>query len=73
MNCIKPNVRAKKYQPHPYKGFIVQPHPNAASVPIYGVRKPGVRFFCAGPFATAKEAEAWIDNVRDEEMAPKHR
>jgi hypothetical protein len=65
MNCIKPNIRAKKYQPHNYKGYVVQPHPNAASFPIYGVRKPGARLMCAGPFATAKEAEHWIDNTTE--------
>lgn len=63
MNCIKPNVKARKYRSREYKGLVIQPHPNAASVPIYGVRKPGERLFCAGPFATAQEAEKWIDEA----------
>jgi hypothetical protein len=61
MNCIKPNVRAKKYQPWTYNGYVVQPHPNAASSVIYGVRTPGERLMCAGPFAFWREAETWID------------
>lgn len=61
MNCIKPNINAKKYQAIEYRGWLVQPHPNAASAPIYGVRKPGDALMTAGPFATAREAKVAID------------